>query len=237
MSALFASVLTASLLGSLHCAAMCGAFVACGVGVDGRGAAVGRQAAYHLSRLGGYLGVGLVAGGFGALIDRGGTLVGVQRTAMLVAAATLVLFGALRLCGGRVAPPAILHRSYVALFGKLSRLSPGLRAAATGLLSAFLPCGWLYAFALVAAGAGSVGSGALVMFAFWCGTVPSLVVVGSGARLVAPRMQRHLPTLGAILLVLAGLYGLVARWPVPTLDEMRATTAAAETIPEAPACH
>ncbi|MBE7450024.1 MAG: sulfite exporter TauE/SafE family protein [Kofleriaceae bacterium] len=41
------------------------------------------------------------------------------------------------------------------------------RAALLGLLSAALPCGWLWAFVVVAAGTGSPVGGALVMTAFW----------------------------------------------------------------------
>ena len=65
------------------------------------------------------------------------------------------------------------------------RLTPLPRALSTGLLTAFLPCGWLYLFALKAAETGSPLRGALFMIAFWLGSVPALVLVGAGVQTLA----------------------------------------------------
>ena len=61
MIALAGSVLLASLLGSPHCAGMCGGFVCFYSGQDGRGQ-TRAHAAYNLGRLVSYLVLGLLAG-------------------------------------------------------------------------------------------------------------------------------------------------------------------------------
>lgn len=46
-----------------------------------------------------------------------------------------------------------------------------------GLASVFLPCGWLYTFALVAVGTQSALQGAFLMSIFWLGTIPILAAL------------------------------------------------------------
>src|SRR5205823_3884811 len=107
VTALIAAVFLASLLGSLHCAGMCGAFLAFAVGAEdpGAGRRAALQGAYHIGRLCTYLVFGAVAGGVGAALDLGGSLVGVQRVAAVLAGSMMVVFGvgaALRLRGVRL---------------------------------------------------------------------------------------------------------------------------------------
>ncbi|MCU0635621.1 MAG: sulfite exporter TauE/SafE family protein, partial [Gemmatimonadaceae bacterium] len=85
MTALLA-LLTASLLGSVHCAAMCGGFVCLYAGVGQPGSAArhvsgGAHAAYNAGRLVSYTLLGLLAGTIGQGIEHAGTLAGVQRGA------------------------------------------------------------------------------------------------------------------------------------------------------------
>ncbi|VAX40404.1 hypothetical protein MNBD_PLANCTO03-914, partial [hydrothermal vent metagenome] len=64
MSALIVSVFLASLLGSMHCAGMCGAFVAFAVGLDDPEAARKRvrlHMAYNAGRLTTYVTLGAIA--------------------------------------------------------------------------------------------------------------------------------------------------------------------------------
>ena len=83
MSAVLAlGVLTASLLGSMHCAGMCGGFVCFyATGADGRAGGTGSHVAYNVGRLVSYLVLGLLAGVLGQGLDRVGGLVGLSRGA------------------------------------------------------------------------------------------------------------------------------------------------------------
>ncbi|MBY0396942.1 MAG: sulfite exporter TauE/SafE family protein, partial [Thermoleophilia bacterium] len=195
MTPLLLAVLSASLLGSLHCVSMCGPFVVIAVAPTVNGAPPARQwglqAAYHLGRLATYAAFGLAAGLLGASLDLGGSLIHVQRAATALAAATLVFFGVVTLLravglrsGARVAPQwmtRLAQRGHRAAWA----LTPFKRALVIGLLTTLLPCGWLYAFVVTAAGTGHALAGALVMAVFWLGTLPMMVGVGAGFRRIA----------------------------------------------------
>jgi len=217
MTTLLATVLVASLAGSLHCVGMCGPFVAFYAGGDAaRGARrFLTHATYSTGRLVAYAALGLAAGAIGAALDLAGSLAGFQRVAAVVAGAVMIAWGGLallRLRGVRVLPiragsAAWLQRA----FRVVAERPPVLRAAAVGLLSGLLPCGWLWAFLVAAAGTGSAAGGAAVMVAFWLGTVPALLAVGLGAQLLAAPLRRHVPAVTAVLLVALGIFAIVSR--------------------------
>ena len=161
MTALFVTVLLASLLGSLHCAGMCGAFVAFAIGAGDPAVKVSRNVLmglYHAGRLLTYVTLGAIAGTLGAGIDLGGQMVGLQRAAAILSGTMMVGFGAItlmRLSGIKLAHARVPARwtAFVSSVNRSAmRYSPSVRAVATGLLTTLLPCGWLYAFVITAAG-------------------------------------------------------------------------------------
>ena len=79
-----------------------------------------------------------------------------------------------------------------------------LRGLFAGAVTPFLPCGWLYLFALVAAGTGSALYGGTVMAAFWLGTVPALTVLIAGVHQLSVRFRRIVPIAAALLLIASG---------------------------------
>jgi sulfite exporter TauE/SafE len=219
--ALVTTVFVASLLGSVHCAGMCGVFVAVAV-EPGTDPAVSRrrlQIAYNGGRLVSYATLGAIAGGVGRVVDLGGAAVGLQRGALLFAGAALVVFALstlLGLAGVRLpfrAPPTV-RTPFVRWFGKLrSRRGQG-RSFAIGALSVLLPCGWLYAFVVTAAGTGSIAGGALTMAVFWSGTLPLLLAIGAGIQRLAGPLRRKAPALAALALLIVGLAALAGRFDV-----------------------
>jgi sulfite exporter TauE/SafE len=199
---------------------MCGPFVAFYSGADGSGGVrrLLRHAAYSAGRLLTYAAFGLAAGTVGAALDVAGSLAGFQRVAAIIAGVTMILWGVFALLQirgvrifnhgsgkGRIA--GVLRRG----FSLVSDKPPVVRAGVVGLLSGFLPCGWLWAFVVTAAGTGNSLKGAAVMTAFWAGTVPALLAVGFGAQLVSAPLRRHVPAVTAILLVALGLYAILGR--------------------------
>lgn len=215
MIALAGSVLVASLLGSLHCAGMCGGFV-CFV----TGQAMGRRLApiaYHAGRLVSYTFLGATAGALGAGIDRAAGAAGIPATAATLAGVLMVVWGGAaiaRALGVRVplgAPAPGMHRGIAAALRRLASLPPEARAFAVGLLTTLLPCGWLYAYVAVAAGTGSPRAGALVMAVFWAGTVPILAGLGFAARGALGPLARRLPLATAALLMLLGVLTLTGK--------------------------
>jgi sulfite exporter TauE/SafE len=220
VTALTLSVLAASLLGSLHCAGMCGGLVAFYAGDPAdrrRAGAPLAHLAYNVGRLAVYAALGAAAGALGAALDLGGTLLGVQRVAAVVAGALIALWGAmtlLELSGRRVPrfePPPGLRRLVSHGVGLVAARRPPVRALVVGLLTGCLPCGWLYAFVATAAGTGSAASGALVMVVFWLGTLPVMVGLGLGLRALAGPLARHVPAACAVAMIVLGLLAVAGR--------------------------
>jgi sulfite exporter TauE/SafE len=220
MSAIsLASVLAASVLGSVHCGAMCGGFVAAYAGdaEQPRGRRLRAHLAYNGARLVTYLALGAAAGFAGKALDLAGRAVGVAHVAAVVAAGVLVLSGlaALRPRAGRIALKRRAPRGFArALGGVLARFRsapPVTRAAVLGLSTTLLPCGWLYAFAALASATGSAGGGVLLMGVFWLGTVPILLGVGVSLDGAARRFASALSRLRPLLILGVGSVTLVSR--------------------------
>lgn len=209
------AVLAASIVGSPHCAGMCGPFVcfyAAGPRTTPRS-----HAAYNAGRLVSYVLLGALAGALGARLNAAGELAGVSRAAAITSGSLMVAWGLAQIAGTwglRVpnlgAPPA-LQRAFGGALQRLRERPPAVRAAATGLLTTLLPCGWLYAFVATAAGSGSAITGMMVMAAFWAGTLPALVAVGMGVQRLAGPLSRRLPAISAAVLVALGLLSISGR--------------------------
>jgi len=220
MWTLLSTVFAASLLGSAHCAGMCGGFVAFYAGSSAQTSAAARlqaHLAYHGGRLATYATLGAVAGSLGQALDLAGDAAGLQHAAALVASAGMVAWGVLTLLRayGVPLPPAPVPAFVQQRFGQVVRTlhtrPPVVRAAVLGLSTTLLPCGWLYAFAVTAAGTGSPLWGALAMAVFWAGTVPLLAGLGVGIQHLSGPMRRHLPKLTAVALVVVGVLGVSQR--------------------------
>lgn len=224
---LISAVATASLLGSLHCVGMCGPLA---IWASGSGDQHTRRqvfwatSLYHTGRLTTYLIAGVLAGLVGYWVDAGGEALGLQLAAARIVGSLMVLYGLVRLvdlaaqlggtnlttalqvrfsAGGK---PSLIARWLQRLRPYVVHLPLGPRGYVTGLLTVLLPCGWLYLFALVAAGTGSPLVGPLVMLAFWIGTVPALVGLVAGTRALASQFRRLIPAAAALLLIAGGCY-------------------------------
>jgi len=213
VTAAFWSVLAASLVGSPHCAGMCGPLAVLAVGPDRR---TRNTAAYHVARLGGYLVLGAGAGLVGAGIDRAGTAAGIARGAAIVAGFIMMVWGGvtvLRWSGARI-PPLVRTGEgalWTPIATRLRGQPPLVRAAGLGILSSALPCGWLWVFVAMAGATGSGLAGVWVMGVFWVGTLPAFALLGLAAQRSAGSLRRYLPLVTGTILVVAGLVTMVKR--------------------------
>lgn len=157
-----AGVLVASLVGSVHCAGMCGGFVCFYAGASSGtdGAAVRAHALYNVGRLMSYLLLGAIAGILGAGVSRVGLLIGVGHAAAVVAGALMVGWALSTIAAQRGVSIGTLHaplawqRALGRLLQSVREQPIGVRAALTGLFTTMLPCGWLYVFVATAGGTG-----------------------------------------------------------------------------------
>jgi hypothetical protein len=246
MTALVGAVFLASLLGSLHCVGMCGAFLAT-ISTDGSRAST--QVGYHGGRLLTYVGLGVVAGAVGRGLNLAGAMAGFQPIATLLPAAAIVLMGTLtwmrlkgvrlKLPGGPTAIGTIASNGY-----RLAMRQPPLRRAlAVGLLTTLLPCGWLWTFLITAGGTGHPAHAALTMFVFWLGTLPAMAAVGVGFRAVLGAAARRVPTVTCAAMIAIGLFTIAGRlrldppaWAAPAAGSAATKWATFEIDPKPPCC-
>ncbi len=226
------AVFAASLLGSVHCAAMCGAFVCFyTAGPQGsRAAEAAGHGAYNVGRLIAYLSLGVVAGVLGLGVDTVGAARGLTQGAAIVAGVLMIGWGAhaLLVAGGvRVAGPAV-PLSWQQAMGRailqVRESPPVTRAFVTGLATALLPCGWLWAFVITAAGTGSPLAAAATMALFWTGTLPMMLAVGAGARRLSGRLGARLPVLSAMVVIALGALSIGGRLGMPGTGWVHALT-------------
>jgi uncharacterized protein len=218
MTAALPTILVASLLGSGHCAAMCGGFV-CFYASDAR--ELRAHVLYNIGRLISYVSLGLVAGAVGSGVAHAGAVVGVGRIAAILGGLLMVLWGTARLAsafGGRAFAPGIssaiaarMQRTIGRALGALRDRGTGARALAMGLFTTLLPCGWLYVFVAAAAATGSPFEGAVAMTAFWLGTLPAMLAVGFGAQRIFGSFRKTLPLASAVVVVIIGVLTMTGR--------------------------
>ncbi len=220
---LVVGVLLASLVGSVHCAAMCGAFVCTYAAPSARphGPTLAPHLAYNAGRLVSYLLLGLLFGALGGRIEAVGAWAGIARTAPVVAGVLMVAWGAASIAASAgvrlplTLAPEWARRRLGAVLVAVRDQPDTIRAGITGLVTTLLPCGWLYTFAVTAAGTGSAATGALVMLAFWAGTVPMMLGVGLGARRAFGPFVRRLPAVAALVVLVLGVLTISGRVRMP----------------------
>ena len=248
---LLASVWTASLLGSLHCVGMCGPFIGAYAGAcsthertDGGRAtherANGGHVAYHAGRLCVYVSLGALAGGLGAAVNFAFDSRGWIEMAALVTSCVLIGSGLLALLPRKLRaqrPRGKWSFGPRRVLLQLGRAPRAVRGGALGLFTPLLPCGWLYAFVLVAAGAGSVAAGMATMVAFWAGTVPALLGLGVVIGKLSARLRTRLPTIMGAMWIVIGLLGLVSRTNSRVVLQDTFQPDAAPTVVSKPRCH
>jgi len=219
LTGMLISVLLASLLGSTHCAGMCGAFVMLAMH-DPAAKPISTgvlQSCYHLGRLSTYTALGAIAGIIGRTLDFGGEQAGIFRAAAIISAVLLVFVGAgmlLKATGVQtpsVPVPPVWRRFIEARYAHALALPPLMRAGAIGMLTTLLPCGWLYTYVITAAGSGDPVNGALIMFVFWLGTLPMLAAAAFSIRRVTTWLGPKAPIATAVLMIFVGSLTAAAR--------------------------
>lgn len=186
------TALATGVLGSAHCAAMCGPLAVAGCS-SGNTLSPRRVAGYFVGRTIAYTTVGAVLGHLGhhALC--------LLPMAVLEAIAITLVAGAaahrgFTLLRRRAPPPTLLQlgaKRTKPFLGVVAGLLPR-RGLGLGLATGVMPCGLLLPAWALAAGTASAPAGAAVMAVFSFATLPGLVVPLAGRRLLQ-RMLSRLP--------------------------------------------
>ena len=251
-SALLTGAFITGLVGSTHCAAMCGGIVTSlawrppvaanviRIHAVTMSNAVPRQLAFNAGRLSTYALLGALAGS----ISAAGIAIGgfsALREVLLVSAQLLMILLGIHL-SGLLQPLAPLEAAGKKLWRHIqpfaARLLPSAKPSHTFLLGAawgWLPCGMIYSMLLTAMATTTPIDGAMVMLAFGAGTAPMLLLLGgtaerSAAWLRSPRV-RLLAGLVVIVLGIAGLARIAGHQPWAELIALCRTSSFMQVTP------
>jgi sulfite exporter TauE/SafE len=189
------SAFALGLMGSLHCAGMCGPLAAAGCARRGAGGAAG----YFAGRLAAYATIGALVAQLG---EHAFCILPVRAThvaAVVLTAAPAAVRG-LSLLRRKRAPDLVTLRRKPrsALLASLAKLLPrgGL---GLGLATGILPCGLLLGAFAMAAATASPALGAASMAAFALGSAPGLALAAVGPGLAARLSIRLSPRVEGLL--------------------------------------
>jgi sulfite exporter TauE/SafE len=209
------------LLGSVHCAGMCGGIVGAlsvrtGAPLIRNPArpAIANVLAYNLGRIASYMLAGLLAGGVGQGARALAPLPALQAGAywlanLMLAALGLYLMGAWRGLARLEQGGQLVWRHVQPLLRRVGPLDGPQRMLAAGALWGWLPCGMVYSVLVTAMLSGSALAGSLVMLAFGLGTLPMLLSLGLvGARLRPLLRLPFVRRASGVLVLGFGLVGL-----------------------------
>ena len=198
--------------GTGHCIGMCGPLVVAFPGQTGR---LSAHACYHVGRIITYTGVGVIAGGVGIAMANIAAAGGLDHMAMvgrtqlifsMAAGVFLLLFGLAQL--GIVGEPAWLFwmtperiPGYRHLVHSAFRQQGPVLLFVTGMLMGFLPCGLSFAAFSRALAAGDPIRGGLLLVAFGAGTLPGLLLIGTGASALSVRYRRQFDLFSGMLMI------------------------------------
>lgn len=212
------TALLAGFFGSSHCLGMCGAIVVLFEGPDSvrnNATAWPRRLVYNVGRGGFYALLGVIAGLSGALLTN---MTGVAQGLWflrVLAAVLVIAIGLNLLFDWRLT--RFLEAAGGGLWQRMSRLAKHVlpantlpRAFAAGFIWGALPCGLVYSAVAISATSGDALSGAAIMLAFWLGTLPTLLLVGTSADFLnRVRRRKMLRRIAGILVILVGLAALL----------------------------
>ncbi len=197
------------LLGSLHCAAMCGSLLlALPVAAGGAGRFIAGRVIYQLGRVLTYALLGVLAGGLGQSVF----LAGCQRW-LSIALGVAVLVGFFVSKKVAVSAPVVrLVMGLKILMAAQLRRRDFSSLALLGMLNGLLPCGLVYAALANAATAKNISASVAQMAVFGLGTLPMMLAIGLSGRMFPlswrMKLRAAIPVgvcLLAALLILRGL--------------------------------
>ncbi len=196
------------ILGSAHCAGMCGPIAVALPGSDRSGLdLVAGRLFYNLGRTLTYM----VMGAFAGLLGLGAALAGYQGWLSIMAGAVILVMLLFR---SRFLSTGAFFRSdyFKGLFNRLLRTPGNSSLLSLGLLNGFLPCGLVYLALAGSAAAGSLINSALYMGLFGLGTTPMMMALSLAPGWLSPvarqRLNRFIPIGAALLAILLILRGM-----------------------------
>ncbi len=201
------SALVLGLMGSFHCAGMCGPIA---IALPLHGNSIPQKifggTLYNLGRT---LTYGLMGAIFG-LLGQGVEMIGFQQKISVVMGAIMII---------SVIFPSLfrnqynMEKSWFSLVGKLKKSIGKLFSVRSfsslffiGLLNGLLPCGLVYMAIAGAIGTGELVLGSLYMIMFGLGTIPMMLSIAIAGNILSAAIRQKINRLIPVLVVVVGIF-------------------------------
>jgi len=201
------SALVLGLMGSFHCAGMCGPIA---IALPLHGNALPQKiyggVLYNLGRT---LTYGVMGAVFG-LLGQGVKLIGFQQKISIIMGGLMII---------SVFFPSIfknqysIDKSWISWVGKLKTAIARMFAVRSfsslffiGLFNGLLPCGLVYIAIAGAIGTGDVMLGTLYMLMFGLGTIPMMLSIAIAGNVLSVAIRKKINRLMPVLVVIVGLF-------------------------------
>jgi sulfite exporter TauE/SafE len=201
------SALVLGLMGSFHCAGMCGPIA---IALPLHGNSIPQKifggTLYNLGRT---LTYGVMGAIFG-LLGQGVQMIGFQQKISVVMGAIMII---------SVIFPSLfrnqynMEKSWFSLVGKLKKSIGRLFSVRSfsslffiGLLNGLLPCGLVYMAIAGAIGTGEVVLGSLYMIMFGLGTIPMMLSIAIAGNILNAAIRQKINRLIPVLVVVVGIF-------------------------------
>ena len=206
----FVLLATGFFTGLSHCVGMCGSLVGAFSMQQKtiKSSITGPLLLYQAGRITTYVIIGMITATIGAGLHLAALGQGLQ-VGLSIFIGLLMLFIGLALIGKfvnlRWIESAALAKWASALVGRLMTSAHPAAPVGLGMANGLLPCGPVYAMALLAATAANPLHGGLVMLFFGLGTLPAMMGMGFVSARLSVTLRKRLYRFAAILIMIVGL--------------------------------
>ena len=204
---------TALMIGFGHCIGMCGGIVvAYSTSKIDTASSIPRQTISHLAYNFGRVTTYTIFGVIFGLLGKAFTFSMATKGILFIITGLLMILTGLAIAGGikflNTSTWSLSKQSWFkTLFLQLLQNKSISSFYFLGLLNGLIPCGPVYAFAIVAASTANPLYGAIVMFVFGLGTIPGLLFLGSLANfLQRGNLRSAIMKIGAFMIIVYGIW-------------------------------
>ncbi len=210
------------LIGSMHCAGMCGPIAISlpyRVGMQTKEETFFKILVYNLGRIITYAFFGLLFG----IVGKGFFTMGIQKWFLITLAVLLIIIAIFSV---DVESKALK----IPVIGKFNKkikelLAKSLKNATVksflyiGILNGFLPCGLVYMAIVAAIATGGVLNSVLYMILFGIGTMPMMMALGYGGHLLSTRFRTILRKLYPVFMIIFAILFLMRAFKINMMPE------------------
>jgi len=216
------TALLMGLIGSMHCAGMCGPIAISlpyRVGMQTKEETFFKILVYNLGRIITYAFFGLLFG----VVGKSFFTMGIQKWVLIALAILLIIVAIFSIDVESKA----LKIPFINKFNTKIKttLSKALKNATIksflyiGILNGFLPCGLVYMAIVAALATGGVINSVLYMILFGLGTMPMMMALGYGGHLLSTKFRRVLRKLYPIFMIIFAILFLMRAFKINMMPE------------------